>query len=102
MPNVPKDQTSIQKPEPRLGLSRKRMRTERTLFSFIKKPITRGAKIIKIEIYDADNSPNSEKSTCDCEAEICVQHIVKTVMFDDIYNNIKDIITKIQDEIVSC
>lgn len=101
MPNVPKDQTSIQKLEPRLGLSRKRPRSERVLFSYIKKPISRGAKIIKIEIYDADTHPNSEKPTCECEAEICVQHIVKTVMFDDIYSNIKDIISKIQDEIMS-
>lgn len=86
-----------------LGLdaaSRKRARMEQTFYSYIKKPIKRGSKILKIEIYDTGHYPKPEDPICRCDAEVCVQHVVKSQIFDDIYSSIKDIINKIQDELL--
>lgn len=102
---LPRETVSLQKPVQKNAgnenVSRKRTRTDNIVFSFIKKPIIRGTKIIRIEIYDPDNFQKSDQSTCNCEAEICVQHVVKSVLFDDIYKGTKDIINKIQDELDS-
>lgn len=82
-----------------LGLARKRPKPDQTFFQFIKKPVTRGAKIIKIEIYDTDSFPKSEQPMCNCEADVCVQHVVKSILFDDIYTSTRELISRIQDEI---
>lgn len=56
---------------------------------------TLGAKVIRIEIYDADQFDNFQKSVCHCNAEICAQHIVQNVFSDDIYIQVKDILKSI-------
>lgn len=66
-----------------------------TNYSFIKKP-AQGYKLVRIEIYDAKNFDSAEDTLCKCKAELCAQHVVKTVLFDDIYISTQDIITKIQ------
>lgn len=64
-------------------------------YTFIKKTST-GSKIIRIEIHDAKNFLNREDTLCKCEAEICAQHVVKHIMFDDIYKSAIDLIEKIR------
>lgn len=82
-----------------LGLARKRPKTDQTFFQYIKKPVTREAKIIKIEIYDTNSFPKSEQPMCHCEADVYVQHVVKTILFDDIYSRTRELIARIQDDI---
>lgn len=67
-------------------------------YSFVKKA-SRGSKIIRIEIYDAKDFDNQEGALCKCKADLCVQHVVKNVIFDDIYKNVKDAVSKIQENI---
>lgn len=81
-------------------LSRKRT-GEPTVLSYIKKPVKRPVKIIRIEIYDADTLQKSEQSVCNCEAEVCVQYVVNGVLYDEIYGATKDVINKIQDSLDS-
>lgn len=89
-----------QSPEQKtLGLARKRPKTEQTFFQYIKKPIMRRRKIIKIEIYDTDSFTKSEQSMCNCEANVCVQHVVKDILFDQIYSSTRKLIATIQDDI---
>ncbi|CAH0692090.1 unnamed protein product [Spodoptera exigua] len=64
--NQPVQQTTGQKT---LGLARKRSKTDQTFYQFIKKPVSRGTKIIKIEIYDTDSFQKSEQPMCNCEAD---------------------------------
>lgn len=80
-------------------LFRKRKRNdEEQLFSFVKKP-SRGFKVIKIEVYDADKFRKLDKGLCDCDAEICVQYVAKSSMGDDIYKCTKDLIDQINENI---
>lgn len=67
-----------------------------TSYEFIKKP-AQGHKLIRIEIYNANSFDTVEDTLCKCKAELCVQHVVKTILFDDIYISICDIVTKIQE-----
>lgn len=94
--NQPVQQTTVQKT---LNLARKRSKTDQTFYQFIKKPVSRGTKIIKIEIYDTDSFQKSEQPMCNCEADVCVQHVVKTILYDDIYTSTRELIAKIQDDI---
>lgn len=56
------------------------------------KKVVRGRKVIRIEIYDADQFENVQQSMCNCSAEICVQHVVENIVGDDIYSRIRDVI----------
>lgn len=78
---------------------RKRPRADQTIMSYIKKPVKGGTRVIKIEIYDADNFLKSDDSTCKCEAETCVQYVANSALFDDIYVATKGVIKKIQAEL---
>lgn len=102
---VPRESNIVQKQGIKtLGLetaSRKRTRSEQTIYSYIKKPVKRGSKIIKIEIYDSEQFLKAEDSICSCTAEVCVQHVVRSMIIDDIYNAVKDVINKIQDEFIT-
>lgn len=78
--------------------SRKRRSDENSLttnFCFIKTPM-QGYKIIRIEVYDAKKFDSIDDTICKCKAELCVQHVVKGVLFDEIYTSTCDIISKIQ------
>lgn len=56
-----------------------------------------GRKIIKLEIYDAEQF-NSEE-ICKCTAEICCQHIVQNIFKDEIYKAAREIIDKLTEQI---
>lgn len=75
--------------------SRKRSR-ENELYSYIKVPAL-GRKIIKLEIYDADQFKSTE--ICKCNADICCQHIVKNIFKDDIYKAACELIDKMSEKI---
>lgn len=94
--NQQAQQTTVQK---MFNLGCKRSKTDQTYYQYIKKPVSRGMKIIKIEIYDTDNFQKSEQSICNCQADVCVQHVVKTILYDDIYTSTRELIAKIQDDI---
>uniref|UniRef100_A0A1E1VYT9 Uncharacterized protein n=1 Tax=Pectinophora gossypiella TaxID=13191 RepID=A0A1E1VYT9_PECGO len=83
--------------------SRKRPKNNTALYSFMKKPTRRGGlKIIRIEIYDADKIENAvEHSMCKCDAELCVQHVVKNILLDDVYKGTRDVINKIEESLAS-
>lgn len=66
-----------------------------TNYTFIKKP-TQGYKIIRVEIYDAKMFECTDETICKCKAELCAQHVVKSILFDDIYITTRDLISKIQ------
>lgn len=85
-----------------LGLaeaSRKISKNKRIIYSYIKKPITRPSKIIRIQIFDAENFEQKDSSMCNhyCEAEVCAQHVVKNIILDDIFSSTKELINKIQE-----
>lgn len=63
---------------------------DKELISFYKTVSTGGTKVIRIEIYDANQFESN--SMCQCSAEICVQHIVKSIYTDNIYLRIKDML----------
>lgn len=63
---------------------------KKELISFYKTISIGGAKVIRIEIYDANQFENN--SMCQCSAEICVQHIVKDIYNDNIYLRVKDLL----------
>lgn len=68
------------------------------MYSYIKVP-KHGAKIIRLEIYDAEKFEKSQNTMfCKCDANICMQHVVEAdnMFFDDIYNAAKNLLTKIQ------
>ncbi|PZC85652.1 uncharacterized protein LOC124644834 [Helicoverpa zea] len=79
------------------GPSSKQLKKSSTAaFTSVKK-LTRGAKIIRIEIYDTENFPDHISSLCNCDAELCVQHVVKNVFMDDVYKSVKEIALKVSD-----
>lgn len=51
-----------------------------------------GTKVIRIEIYDADQFEDAAKSICTCNAMVCAQHVVQNEFTDHIYPRIRDII----------
>lgn len=65
---------------------------DKKMMSTYFKITTPGSKVIRIEIYNADQFENAEKSMCRCNAEVCVQHVVKNAATDNIYPRVKDII----------
>ncbi|XP_047041935.1 uncharacterized protein LOC124645979 [Helicoverpa zea] len=69
-----------------------------TSYTFIKKPAL-GFKIVRIEIYDAKDFMDREDTLCKCKAELCAQHVVKHVLFDDIYKSANELIQKIQNNL---
>lgn len=74
-----------------------RKRKSTNLYNYIKQT-AKGTKVIRIEVYNAEQFENSEDSVCRCAAEICVQHVVKNALFDDVYTKTKDLIGKIQEK----
>lgn len=62
-------------------------------YSYVK-TLNKGLKVIRIEIFDANQFENK---ICNCNAEMCVQHVVSNTLHDDIYKSIRIIITKISD-----
>lgn len=52
----------------------------------------RGMKLIRIEIYNANQFATSEESSCKCNAEICAQHVVSNVHSDNIYIRLKELL----------
>lgn len=55
-----------------------------------------GLKVIRIEIYDADQFSSTEDSTCKCSAEICAQHVVSNFYSDPIYIRIREILKSME------
>lgn len=62
---------------------------------------TIGSKVVRIEIYDADQFDDSTKSVCNCNAEICAQHVVQNIFSDNIYTRVKDILKSIETSLLS-
>lgn len=87
-----------QKNEKQLNLegpsSKQLKRSSTAAFTCVKK-LTRGAKVIRIEVYDVESYPDIISSLCNCDAELCVQHVVKNIFMDDIYKSVKDIAVKV-------
>lgn len=67
-------------------------------FTCVKK-LSRCAKVIRIEVYDVENFPDTISSLCKCDAELCVQHVVKNIFMDDIYKSVKEIAVKVSNNI---
>ncbi|XP_045761264.1 uncharacterized protein LOC123864684 [Maniola jurtina] len=65
------------------------------MYSYIKVP-RNGAKIIRLEIFDAEKLRNT--MLCECDANVCVQYVVdsENLLFDEIYNGAHNLIAKIQ------
>lgn len=85
--------------------SRKRSNNDDGLhYSFVKRRMN-GIKLIKIEIYDVETLKKSQESNsssvCNCKAEVCVQHCVQSLIFDDIYSNIKELVSKIENSLLN-
>lgn len=76
------------KPQSNSNSSPKR---KKTLSSFLKTHAT-GVKVIRIEIYDASQFSNLEKSICKCNAELCAQHVVEDIYSDNVYIKIRDLL----------
>lgn len=55
-----------------------------------------GAKIVRLEVYDAEKLRNT--MFCECDANVCVQYVVdnENLLFDEIYNGTFNLINKIQ------
>lgn len=51
-----------------------------------------GTKLIRIEIYEAEQFDSLEKSICKCTARVCAQHVVQDVHTDNILYRVKDLI----------
>lgn len=56
------------------------------------KTTVQGVKVIRIEVYNADQFSSIEDSTCKCRAEICAQHVVNNFYSDHIYMKVRDIL----------
>lgn len=88
------------------GPNMKKRKKSPAIFSYVKKltrgPNTIGGKVIRIEIYDAEKFSDSESSQCKCDADLCIQHVVKNTCMDNIYNSVKDIVVKISDSMEMC
>lgn len=79
------------------GSNTSRKRTnEKATYSFIKIPAV-GRKIIKLEIYDAEQVPN--EGVCKCAAEICCQHFALNIFKDEIYKAARELIDKMSEQI---
>lgn len=63
------------------------------------KTTTRGSKVIRIEIYDASQFQNVEKSVCKCNAEMCAQHVVENIYSDNIYAKVRDILKSLDNSL---
>lgn len=84
--------------------SRKRINDENILYSCIKRPVTGGMKLIKIEMYDlimSDLTSKGHAGVCQCKADICVQHVIKSGYIDDVYVCVKELITKIENNVLN-
>lgn len=81
----------------RSASSRKRPHEES--ISFVKKSSPGGVKILKIEIYDPNVEPQLRTKVCECKAEKCVQYAVRSIIMDDIYRKVQDIIAEVTDDI---
>lgn len=64
---------------------------KKMLASFFKSKVL-GSKVIRIEIYNAESFANIEQSICNCNAELCAQHVVEDIHADNIYPRVRDII----------
>lgn len=86
--------------EKRLNLEppNKKTKNNSSVFSYAKKR-TSGAKVIRIEVYDVESFSNNIDSLCKCDAEICVQHVVKNLYVDDVYKSVRELMTKITDNV---
>lgn len=84
--------------------TRKRMHTQPILHSFVKIPSKgKGLKVVKIEIFDVETFNQLEESThlCKCKAELCVQHIVESILFDNIYSNVLELVARIEKGVIN-
>lgn len=84
--------------------SRKRSNDENIVYSCIKRPITGGTKLIKIEIYDLTTGDLTSKelaAACACKADVCVQHVIKNSYMDDVYICMRELITKIENNVLN-
>lgn len=77
--------------------SRKKKRND--LHSFIKIPV-QGRKVLKLEIYNADDI-KCDEMFCKCNAEICCQHVVKNIFKDEIYSLARELIEKMCENLPS-
>lgn len=76
--------------------SKKRKQEDSLFYSYIKTSTSQqGRKVIKLEIFDANNYKNEEM--CKCNAEICCQQVVKNLYKDDVYRLAQELIEKISD-----
>lgn len=64
---------------------------QKMLSSFFKTNL-KGSKIIRIEIFDAEQFSSREKSVCKCDARLCVQHVVQDTSTDNFYIRVRDIL----------
>lgn len=73
------------------------------LYSYVKKPMKKGVKLIKIEIYDVETLKKTEEfnQNCNCTADLCMQHVVQSLLFDDVYMNVKEIMSKIENSLLN-
>lgn len=51
-----------------------------------------GRKVIRVEIYNANQFSSMDESACRCHAEICAQHVVSNIHLDQIYPRIREIL----------
>lgn len=79
------------------GPINKKPRNSPAVFSYVKKLTRGGGKIIRIEVYDMDSFSDSASSKCKCDAELCIQHVVKNMFMDEIYKTVRDIVVKISE-----
>ena len=79
---------------------RKRNKNDNIAFyTYIKKPCLQGVKVIRIEIHDAGTMEKSQESVCNCNAQLCVQYVAKSICFDDIYVEVCELVNKIKKNI---
>lgn len=72
---------------------------ENMQYSFIKMP-SKGSKIIRIELYEIDKLKNTDEPLiCKCNAELCVQYVVRNMYSDDVYKTYREIINLIKEKI---
>lgn len=79
-------------------VNQKKKTENQILHSYIKRP-KHGTKIVRLEIYDVDKIDNIQSRVfCECNAEVCMQYVVDNdnMYFDEIYNAVKSLMSKIQ------
>lgn len=82
--------------------TQKKKKENEPLYSYIKRS-KQGKKIVRLEVYDAENIENIQTAIlCKCNADVCMQYVVDNdnMYFDDVYNSVKSLMTKIQNSIV--